>query len=51
MCGHSFHPITQGPRARGPRFWRNGRVGFGFLAYTISEKCSTVRKDPALTVA
>ena len=51
MCGHSFHPITQGTRARGPRFWRNGRVGFSFLAYTISEKCSPGRKDLALTAA
>jgi hypothetical protein len=30
-------PGTQKARARGPRFWRNGRVGFSFLVYTISK--------------
>jgi hypothetical protein len=30
-------PGTQRPHARGPRFWRNGRVEFSFLVYTISK--------------
>ena len=53
MCGHSFHPrhaktaCPGGPGfppqarkdrvPRGPRFWRNGRVGFSSLVYTISK--------------
>jgi hypothetical protein len=31
------HPITQKTACRGPRLWRNGRVGFSFLVYTISK--------------
>jgi hypothetical protein len=38
MCGHSFHPGARNDLVpRGPRFWRNGRVGFRFLVYTISK--------------
>ena len=37
MCGHSFHPGTQRPLARGPRFRLNGRDEFGLLVYTISQ--------------
>ena len=53
MCGHSFHPrhaktacpgdpgfppqARKDGVSRGPRVWRNGRVGFSFLVYTISK--------------
>jgi hypothetical protein len=37
MCGHSFHPITQRPRAGGPGFRRHGRVQSIILAYTNSK--------------
>ena len=37
MCGHSFHPITQRPRAGGPGTRRNGRVWSRFFTYTNSK--------------
>ena len=52
MCGHSspphhakdrvpgtpaFHPGHANTACRGPRLWRNGRVGFSFLVCTISK--------------
>jgi hypothetical protein len=43
MCGHSFHPVARKDRVpRGPRFWRNGRVGLSFLVYTISKNALAV---------
>jgi hypothetical protein len=39
-CGHSFHPITQRPRAGDPGLRRNGRVQASFLAYTNSKNAS-----------
>jgi hypothetical protein len=44
MCGHSFHPRHAKTAYPGPRFWRNGRVEFSFLAYTISK--NAIANDP-----
>ena len=38
MCGHSFHPVHAKIACPGdPGLWRNGRVGFNFLAYAIGK--------------
>jgi hypothetical protein len=37
MCGHSFHPRHAKTACPGAPVWRNGRVGFSFLVYTISK--------------
>src|ERR1700677_2934776 len=37
MRGHPFHPGHAKTTCRGPRFWRNGRVEFSCLVYTISK--------------
>jgi hypothetical protein len=44
MCGHSFHPRHAKSACPGvPGFWRNGRVEFSFLVYTISKHAINVR--------
>jgi len=46
MCGHSFHPRGRKDRVPGgPRVWRNGRVRFSFLAYTLAKNRSVLQVE------